>query len=283
MKTVLVTFAARPEEARALLAAARALADEPPLWWELTDDSCAEGYLAPLAGRAQAQGAEALLFPAGKAGLSAAAQLAARLDLPILTELTALTKDRAARAAYNANLTAWFALPARFVATVTVSAFAPAGGELPAAEAVEPQNEPWNELVERLPPAEDPLALSGAERVVACGKGAALKKNLPVYAELAQLLGAELGGTRPTAIDGDLPHSRLIGISGTLLHPKLCLALGASGAQAFAAGVQKSKLLIGVNNDPTAPLFRLCHAGVVADAAEFARALCDLLREQGNG
>ena len=142
MKTVLVTFAARPEEARALLAAARALADEPPLWWELTDDSCAEGYLAPLAGRAQAQGAEALLFPAGKAGLSAAAQLAARLDLPILTELTALTKDRAARAAYNANLTAWFALPARFVATVTVSAFAPAGGELPAAEAVGPQAEP---------------------------------------------------------------------------------------------------------------------------------------------
>lgn len=128
-------------------------------------------------------------------------------------------------------------------------------------------------------PLEGKNPLTGAERVIAVGRGASKAADLSALRELASATGAELGGTRPLICGGKLPADRLIGMSGSRVSPKLCMVFGASGSGAFMAGLTGSELVIAVNRDADAPIFGLCDCGVVADCGGFARALLKKLEQ----
>ncbi|MEG0943125.1 MAG: electron transfer flavoprotein subunit alpha/FixB family protein [Angelakisella sp.] len=110
--------------------------------------------------------------------------------------------------------------------------------------------------------ADDNNSLETAQLVLAMGRGAGDKASRDKLYELAQRMGAAVGGTRPAALDGYFPIERMLGISGTSVKPELCITFGASGATPFMMGINDSKLLVAINSDPRALIFRYCDIGL---------------------
>jgi electron transfer flavoprotein alpha subunit len=127
------------------------------------------------------------------------------------------------------------------------------------------------------------IRLEEADLIVALGKG--IGKGLASLEDLADTLGASIGGTRPLVDDGMVPFERQIGITGRSVVPKLLLAIGISGAREFMAGVEKSRLTIAINTDARAPIFRQVDVGVHGDVNDIVPALIEKIRlrkEQGH-
>lgn len=122
-------------------------------------------------------------------------------------------------------------------------------------------------------------SLEKARLIVVGGRGVGSKKGMEQLARLASLLGGMLGATRPAALSGWLDINRMIGQSGKITAPDICIAVAASGAAPFMAGVQASKLLIAINNDKDAPIFKACDVGIIGDYQGVVEGLIDILEK----
>lgn len=124
----------------------------------------------------------------------------------------------------------------------------------------------FRDAVHQLLPA-DPrtVDLTEAERIVSGGLGTGGPEGVALLRELADRLGAALGGTRVIADRGWLPTERFIGTTGKIVAPKLYIAFGVSGAGQHISGITASETVIVVNSDRTAPLFSLADLGIVGD------------------
>ncbi|MBI2359243.1 MAG: electron transfer flavoprotein subunit alpha/FixB family protein [Deltaproteobacteria bacterium] len=111
--------------------------------------------------------------------------------------------------------------------------------------------------------------ISKAERIVAAGRGIGAQANLKIVQELAEALGATVACSRPIADLGWLPVERQVGISGKTVSPKVYVACGISGESQHVAGMKDSSLIIAINSDPRARIFRVAHYGVVTDLVSF--------------
>lgn len=105
------------------------------------------------------------------------------------------------------------------------------------------------------------------------GRGIGTEKRLHEGVKLAESLGADYGVTRPVAMNGWAPLSRIIGVSGSQIHPKLCVVLGASGASAFYAGIEHSGILVNINTDESENLQDHSDLLIVGDCGEILRTL----------
>jgi len=121
------------------------------------------------------------------------------------------------------------------------------------------------QMVEDLP---EGVQIDDADIVVSGGYGMKSSGGMEPLKELAQILGAALGGTRPALDEGWIRESSLIGVSGKVISPKLLFAIGASGANHFTAGFVKAGKVVAVNNDANAPIFHVCDIGIVGDVNE---------------
>lgn len=125
------------------------------------------------------------------------------------------------------------------------------------------------------------INLEEAEIIVGVGRGFKKKEDLELAFKLAELLGAQVGASRPIAADYKwLPEDAWIGISGKRVSPKLYIAIGISGAPQHMAGVMNSKIIVAVNKDKTAPIFKQADYGVVADLYQFLPVLIKKLEER---
>jgi len=116
--------------------------------------------------------------------------------------------------------------------------------------------------------------LADAERIVAVGRGLKAAADLPLVQGLATALGAEVGCSMPIADDfGWVSKERYIGRSGQHVSPRLYLAIGISGAPQHLDGVRDAKVVVAVNADPDAPIFRRADYGIVGDLYEVIPAL----------
>ena len=97
------------------------------------------------------------------------------------------------------------------------------------------------------------------------GRGIKGKENIPIAEELAKALGGVLACSRPIVDKGWLPKDRQVGTSGKTVKPKLYIALGISGAFQHVTGIKGSGIIIAVNKDPKAPIFRVADYGIVED------------------
>jgi electron transfer flavoprotein alpha subunit len=86
--------------------------------------------------------------------------------------------------------------------------------------------------------------------------------------ELAKVLGAAIGGTRPTADKGWIPQESMIGQSGKTVSPELFISIGASGAMHFTTGFLRSKVILAVDQNPKAPIFEVADIGIVGDLSD---------------
>ena len=114
--------------------------------------------------------------------------------------------------------------------------------------------------------------------VIVCVGNAVKVDSLPKYRELAALLGGKLGCTRPVFDRGALPFKLVIGQSGVVVKPKLCLSFGVSGAVNHVTGMQDSGCIVAVNKDPDAAIFKYCDYGIVGDMDEVCEQMLRHLR-----
>lgn len=120
--------------------------------------------------------------------------------------------------------------------------------------------------------------LADAARVVGVGRGLRSRADLDIIQELVDQLGAELACSMPVSEDlGWLPRDRFIGRSGQQISPKLYLAVGLSGAPQHLQGVRGAKVVVAINSDPEASIFRAADYGIVGDLYEIVPALTEAL------
>jgi len=115
---------------------------------------------------------------------------------------------------------------------------------------------------------ESKVNLKSAPIIVAGGYGLSSKENFQLIHDLAHVLGGEVAGSRAAVDAGFVSHERQVGQTGVTVRPKLYIACGISGAIQHRAGMQESSKIIAINNDPEAPIFEVCHYGIVGDAAQ---------------
>jgi electron transfer flavoprotein alpha subunit len=98
--------------------------------------------------------------------------------------------------------------------------------------------------------------------------------------ELANLIGGVVGASRPLVEEGWISKDHQVGFSGNVVKPKLYIACGISGSPQHLAGMRDSNIIIAINTDPSAPIFRHADYGVVADLYDFIPKLINYLKER---
>ncbi|MDF2039468.1 electron transfer flavoprotein subunit alpha/FixB family protein [Cytobacillus oceanisediminis] len=121
--------------------------------------------------------------------------------------------------------------------------------------------------------------LADAHVVVAGGKGMGDFQNFQLIHELADAIGATVGGTRDVVEAGWLPHEQQVGQTGETITPKVYFAIGISGAIQHVVGMKNSEFIIAINKDPDAPIFDVATYGIVGDALEIVPKLIKELKE----
>ena len=124
--------------------------------------------------------------------------------------------------------------------------------------------------------------LRDAEIIVAVGRGIGSQANI-VHAEaLADLLGAVLGCTRPLTELGWFSADRQIGVSGRKVAPKHLITIGVSGAIQFELGIKEAEIIIAINNDEKAPIFKMANYKHVGDWKDILPRIIDILKQGGS-
>ena len=124
------------------------------------------------------------------------------------------------------------------------------------------------------------VKLDEAPKIVSIGRGIKSESDIEMVRELAKLIGAEVGASRPIIADlGWMQGQEWIGISGITVKPDLYIALGISGQIQHIAGIMDSKIIVAVNKDENAPIFEFADYGIVGDIYKVVPVLIEELKK----
>lgn len=165
-------------------------------------------------------------------------------------------------------------------ATFEVEEVKGVGGEI--VEIASPLSEDitYKRFVEYVQPPAGEVDITAADVIVAIGRGIKDADNMLIVEKLAEALGGVLACSRPIVDKDWLPTDRQVGTSGKTVKPKLYVAVGISGAFQHISGMKNSDLIIAVNKDDKAPIFRVADYGVVEDLFKVVPALTDKILEE---
>ena len=117
----------------------------------------------------------------------------------------------------------------------------------------------------RIQKKEKKQSITEADVLVVAGQGVKTKEDLAIVQNLADILGGQLASTRPMVEKGWVDYTKQIGLSGRTVKPKLIITCGVSGAIQFCACMNSSDMIIAIDNDENAPIFKIAHYGIVGD------------------
>jgi electron transfer flavoprotein alpha subunit len=123
------------------------------------------------------------------------------------------------------------------------------------------------------------IGLEEADVIVCGGRGVG-KGAFEMIHQLADALNGSVGGTRPIIDWGILPFERQIGQTGTEVFPSLLMTFGISGANEFTAGIEGSKLVIAINTDRKARIFKFADLGIIGDLHKIIPLLIERVKER---
>ena len=230
---------------------------------------------------------EAILCGATTIGRSLVSRVAVRIDAGLTADCTELDidpKERLllqTRPAFGGNIMATIITPNHRpqMATVRHKVMKEAGLEKGRQAEVIKKSYPEEifksrtKLLDIVEEIGETVNLSEADIIVSGGRGMGGKEGFALVAELAKVLGGAVGASRG-AVDADwIPYSRQVGQTGKTVCPKLYIACGISGQIQHLIGMQSSKVIIAINKDPDAPIFKIATYGIVGDVFEMLPAL----------
>jgi electron transfer flavoprotein alpha subunit len=120
--------------------------------------------------------------------------------------------------------------------------------------------------------------LEEASVIVAGGRGLGCAENFTLVKELASLLGGVVGASRAVVEDGWIPYPHQVGQTGKTVAPRLYVACGISGAIQHLIGMQGAEIIVAINNNPNAPIFKVATYGLVGDVVQILKELIGQLR-----
>ena len=236
-------------------------------------------------------GYDAVVLAATSLGKDLGPRIAARLGCPLASDVTSLTGTDgivvtrpvfAGKANRRMKITT---TPS--VISIRTNAFAPglhsrpgvfeeisAGGEMKPSDA---------RTVAVKAPENAALDVAEAGIVVSGGRGLKEAEHFKLVEDLAQALGGAVGASRAVVDAGWRPHSEQVGQTGKTVSPNLYVALGISGAIQHLAGMRTAKVIVAVNKDPDAPIFKVADYGVVGDLFEIVPRLIEEIKRAKEG
>lgn len=136
-----------------------------------------------------------------------------------------------------------------------------------------------NSLVEVLEEiSNENINIADADVVVSAGVGIKSAEDLKMIQELAMLLGGEVGASRALVETGIISKAHQVGYSGSRVKPKIYIACGISGAPQHVAGMKESGIIIAINNDPSAPIFKVADYSIVGDMYKIIPELIEAIK-----
>ena len=228
---------------------------------------------------------EAILAPATTTGKNVLPRVAAKLDVPQISDITAVeAPDTFLRPIYAGNAIEKIeASGFKKIITVRPAAFKPVDNTGKAEiETVAALEDPGLSVFvsEELSHSERP-ELTAARIVVSGGRGLGSKENFALIESIADKLGAGVGASRAAVDAGFVPNEFQVGQTGKIVAPELYIAVGISGAIQHLAGMKDSKLVVAINKDENAPIFSVADFGLVGDLFEVLPELERALDEGG--
>ncbi len=246
----------------------------------------AEGY-AEVVAKAVEQAQPSAIFFAGTAmGRDLAPRLAARLGVGGIPDVTALTS---ADGAFSAKRPVY---SGKAIATATTA------GKVPQVISLRPNVFAAEELggageivtldglslsiravvKELVAAGGGELDVAEADIIVSGGRGIKGPENFALIKSLADALGGAVGASRAAVDAGWISHSHQVGQTGKVVSPSLYIAAGISGAIQHLAGMSSSKIIVAINKDPDAPIFKIADYGVVGDLFDVIPPMVDAIK-----
>jgi len=242
-----------------------------------------------IASAAKAREAVAVVVPASIPGKELAPLVAAEMDAGLLVDVTALWAEggavQASRPVFAGKVVATFkSVKLPVVVSIRPKAFAAGDSDAGATTAVEGIDLAAEEatdavLVSFEETGGGKIELTEADIIVSGGRGMKGPENYAVIEELAGLLGAAVGASRSAVDAGWRPHCDQVGQTGKTVSPELYVAAGISGAIQHLAGMGSSRVIVAVNKDPEAPIFKVADYGVVGDLFKIVPALTEEVKK----
>ncbi|PIV82706.1 MAG: electron transfer flavoprotein subunit alpha [Nitrospirae bacterium CG_4_9_14_3_um_filter_53_35] len=271
----------------------RVLFVDDPALKDFNDDA----YTAVLADLIRKERPEIVLSGATAIGRSFIPKVAARLGTGLTADCTALDVDPGkrlllqTRPAWGGNILATILCPSRRpqMATVRHKVFKRADQDERRKGEIERRGlngislDLKSQVIRTVEEIENTVNITEADIIVSGGRGVASKENFAVIEDLARALGGAVGASRG-AVDAEwISYAHQVGQTGKTVCPKLYIACGISGAVQHLAGMQSSEVIVAVNKDPDAPIFKAATYGIVGDLFEIVPLMTRRLKEMLEG
>jgi electron transfer flavoprotein alpha subunit len=249
---------------------------------ETLSDFRVEAYGPLLAKLAQERQPAVLLMGASTRGRDIAGWVAADLDAGQISDAIKLELDggvvRATRPVYAGKLLSNVLIPSGLqIITLRSRAFPAAEsngqtGEVEWVGAAVSEADLTTKVV-GFESSEGGVSLTDAKIIVSGGRGVGGPEGFKPVAELAEALGGALGASRATVDAGWIPYEHQVGQTGKTVSPDLYIACGISGAIQHQAGMRTAKIIVAINKDADAPIFKLASYGIVGDLFQVVPAI----------
>jgi len=234
-----------------------------------------------------AGGYDAILAPATTTGKNYLPRVAAKLDLPQVSEIIAVVSpDTFERPIYAGNAIETVQAPAgKKIITVRTTTFAaaPDGGSAEIEKIAAAGDPGLSSFVEENLSRSERPELTSAKIVISGGRGLGSAENFQLLHKIADRLGAAVGASRAAVDAGYVPNDFQVGQTGKAVAPDLYLAIGISGAIQHLAGIKDSRVIAAINKDGEAPIFQVADFGLVADLFQAIPELDSELQKRGLG
>jgi len=265
-------------------------ADEVLLLPPLSSDQSPDIYIPVIIEEAKKGEPDLILLPATARGKDMAARIAARLDVGLCSSCIALNFDEDSKSLVMERL-AYGGVAVQKV----ICAARPAMASIPPRtfEKAVPDEGRQGQIRELPAPAPSAAKIlerkvkeraakdiSEARAVVCVGRGIDKKEDLALARQLADVLGGEIGCTRPIAEEFHwLPEEVCIGLSGIQVKPDIYLGIGVSGQVQHVTGIRNARVIAAVNKDENAPIFKVADFGIIGDLYDVVPKLVNELKK----